>query len=810
MRRPKLALWALSILIAAALSCSVPSDLTPPPLFATDTPTPTLTPTSTPTPTPTPAPTPTPDPGEWLSDAARAMQDGDYETATELYLGLLALPLNEESTAQVRLGLGTAYLRDGDYPRAADALHDFLTTHPESDLAPDGHFLLAEALIGADEPLTATEEYRAYLSAGTVITAYVDQWIGDALYAGGAYLPAVEAYEAALTEVPDRSFEVGVREKLALVQVALEDYPAAVAQYDAILDVAQIHAYRARIEHQAAETLILAGETEAGYDRHLVVVENYPTEHYAYLSLVELVEAGRTVDDFLRGVVDYYGGAYGPAVEAFYRYMRTYPETYFGDAHWYAGLAYLAAGSPELAADEFQTLIESRPENEHWGHAWMDLAEAQGDAGYASAAIVTYQEFATTAPDHPRAPEALWEAAQLLERAGELQAAAAAYRDCHTAYPDSDYSPPALFRSGLHSYQLDKFADAAAAWDTLTAAYPASSYSPAALLWLGKLSLAQENNEAAKAAFEEASTADPAGYYGLRAADLATDPLSLSFPPTQYAPDYDAVAAQAEAEEWLAGWLGLDEAVTSSKHLSKLDHDLAADPRLQRGLELWRLGRFEEAKWELDPLRYATRSDALTQYQLALLFRDVGLYRSAILCAVRVVSLSPANTVLETPAFIARLAYPTYHEDLVLHNARESDLDPLLVFALIRQESLFESLATSTASAHGLMQVIPPTGAQIAAELGWPPDYETADLYRPYVSLRFGTYYLAQQRDRFDDRLDVALSAYNGGPFRAERWLETTGDDPDLFLELITLHEPRLYIQRIKEHLAVYRALYGG
>ena len=103
-----------------------------------------------------------------------------------------------------------------------------------------------------------------------------------------------------------------------------------------------------------------------------------------------------------------------------------------------------------------------------------------------------------------------------------------------------------------------------------------------------------------------------------------------------------------------------------------------------------------------------------------------------------------------------------------------------------------------------------PTGAQIAAELGWPPDYETADLYRPYVSLRFGTYYLTQQRDRFDDRLDVALSAYNGGPFRAERWLETTGDDPDLFLELITLHEPRLYIQRIKEHLAVYRALYGG
>jgi soluble lytic murein transglycosylase len=231
---------------------------------------------------------------------------------------------------------------------------------------------------------------------------------------------------------------------------------------------------------------------------------------------------------------------------------------------------------------------------------------------------------------------------------------------------------------------------------------------------------------------------------------------------------------------------------------------------LQRGLELWRLGRFEEAKWEFEALRRATASDALAQYQLALTFRDVGFYRSSILCATNLVALSPAAAALDAPAFVARLAYPTYYEDLALQNARLSDLDPLLVFALIRQESLFESFATSHAAAHGLMQVIPDTGAQIASELGWPPGYVTAALYRPYVSLRFGTYYLAQQRDRFDDRIDVALAAYNGGPFRAVRWLENAGDDPDLFFELITLREPRLYIQLIKEYLAVYRALYGS
>jgi soluble lytic murein transglycosylase len=56
----------------------------------------------------------------------------------------------------------------------------------------------------------------------------------------------------------------------------------------------------------------------------------------------------------------------------------------------------------------------------------------------------------------------------------------------------------------------------------------------------------------------------------------------------------------------------------------------------------------------------------------------------------------------------------------------------------------------------------------------------------------------------------VALAAYNGGPFNAQRWLERADDDPDLFLETITFGETRLYLQRIQEHYAIYRALYSA
>lgn len=812
---------ALAALLLLAISaCRTPLKLTTlssTAVTATATPVPTATPSPTPTatPTPLPTPTPTPAPDELLSDAVQAMHDGNYKAAAQSYRDLLDRRLDDETAAESQLGLGTAYLRDGQYTDAADAFRSLLAAHPATDEAHDAHFLLGEALVGAGQPLSATEAYSAYLSAGTVITPYVNRSLGDAFHAGGIYTSAVAAYQAAIAEAPHRPFEVDAREKLALSHAALENYAAAVDQYDAILEVAERRTYRARIQHQAAETLILAGQIEAGYGRHLEVVETYPTEEHAYLSLVKLVEAGRPVDDLLRGVVDYHAEAYVPAVAALYRYINAYPDTHSGDAHWYAGLSFLEADSPVLAAGEFQMLIETHPENTHWGDAWMELADTSIDRNQADEAVETYREFARIAPNHPRAPEALWEAAQLLERSGALDNAAETYVDCQARYPNSDYGPPALLRAGLLSHELGELADAAEAWKRLIDTYPDSSYHPAALLWLGKVRLARADLEAAEAAFERAHAADPLGYYGLRAAQMAADPETPAFPPTEYRPARETTEAQAEAEAWLADWLELQEA----EDLAELPPDLAADPRLRRGLELWRLGRFQQARVELENLRRAGYSDAVSQYQLALTYRDIGLYRSSILCAARVLHLSPITDALDAPAFLLRLAYPTYYENLVLENARRSDLDPLLIFAVIRQESLFESLATSHASAHGLMQVIPPTGAEIAAQLDWPPDYETPDLYRPYVSLRFGTYYLAQQRDRFGGRIDVALSAYNGGPFNAQQWLERASDpaaskpsteaDPDLYLELITLHEPRLYIQRIKEHLAVYEALYG-
>ncbi len=802
MSREKI-LTGLILLIALTLStaCAValPGVLSP-----TPTPSPSPVPAPTLTPTPSPTPTPTPLPADLLDLGEKALFVGDVEGAILAFHTAFQIAPDDETAAQALFGLGRTYLQDQAYGPAAEAFRQLLDRFPDSPLTPQAHFLLAEALVHAGDPLGAADHYRVYLEAGTRIAPYLWEWIGDALRAGGDDGGAIDAYQAALEEAPDTSFEVGVREKLALAYTALEEYDAAVAQYDAILSKAQIADYRARIAHQAAQTLLLAGRTDEGYDRHLEVVEAYPTSPWAYQSLLVLVEAGVEVDDLTRGIVDYHGGAYGPAVAALYRYIEANPD-HLGEAHYYAAMAHLQAGSPSLAAEQFRVLVETHPESDRWGDGWMGWAQALAAQGDLDGAVETYRAFVEAAPDHPRAPEALWTAAQLLEGAGRLEEAARIYEECQATYPDSDYAGPALLRAGLQHYQRGAMAAAADDWRTLAEEYPESPFRAAGFLWLGKAYLTAGKPLSATAAFSSAVQADPLGYYGLRAADLLADPLAPPFPPAEYVPPTDPDAGRAEAEEWLADWLGLP----SAERLGDLDDDLASNPRLRRGLELWELGRRDEAKAELETLRRATADDPLAQYRLALLFRDIGLYRSSILAAVRVIHLSPAETPLDAPPFLARLAYPTYYEDLILSDALEEDLPPLLVFALVRQESLFEGFATSFAYAHGLMQVIPSTGASIAQALGWPSDYETADLYRPLVSVRFGTWYLARQRDRFGGRLDVALAAYNGGPGNAARWLEAAGDDPDLFLERITLGETRLYLQRIREHYGVYARLYG-
>jgi soluble lytic murein transglycosylase len=233
-----------------------------------------------------------------------------------------------------------------------------------------------------------------------------------------------------------------------------------------------------------------------------------------------------------------------------------------------------------------------------------------------------------------------------------------------------------------------------------------------------------------------------------------------------------------------------------------------------RGTELLALGLYDEARAEFEDLRLDYAGDAESTYRLMHRFLALGLYDLGIRSARQVLDLAGLDDAgtLSAPRYFNLIRFGPYFGDLILPEAAAAGFDPLFLLSVVRQESLFQGAATSSASARGLMQVIPSTGGEIAAELGWPPGYTEADLHRPIVSVRFGTHYLRKQRDSPTSNGDlmVALAAYNGGPGSAARWLELSGGDSDLFFEVIDFEETGTYLRTIYEVFNIYRNLYVG
>ncbi len=140
--------------------------------------------------------------------------------------------------------------------------------------------------------------------------------------------------------------------------------------------------------------------------------------------------------------------------------------------------------------------------------------------------------------------------------------------------------------------------------------------------------------------------------------------------------------------------------------------------------------------------------------------------------------------------------------------------DRAAVFAVIRQESMFQVDAVSPVGARGLMQLMPGTAQDVAKMVG--EDYSPARLVTDAeYNLLLGSTYLAKQLSRYNGSLVLAAAAYNAGPGNADKWIKAYGDpradnvDPVLWVELIPFQETRTYVKRVLGNYLVYRERLG-
>jgi soluble lytic murein transglycosylase len=295
---------------------------------------------------------------------------------------------------------------------------------------------------------------------------------------------------------------------------------------------------------------------------------------------------------------------------------------------------------------------------------------------------------------------------------------------------------------------------------------PAAQADPAWVYWKGRALLARaprgEAGEAARARAHELiqSVASPFTFYGQLAIEDAGQRVALPAPP----------AAPTEAERTAA----------------------AATPGLQRSLQLIALG---------------LRNEGVREWNFTLRgMDDRALLAAAQLGCEREVWDRCINTSERIRAEIdVAQRYPTPLREQVVAAARAAEIDPALVYGLIRQESRFIMDARSSVGASGLMQLMPATARWTAKKAGidWRPELITDR----EVNLKLGTTYLKLVLDDFGGSAAMAAAAYNAGPNRPRRWREGAVVEAAAWAEGIPFNETRDYVKKVLSNATVYAVI---
>lgn len=265
-------------------------------------------------------------------------------------------------------------------------------------------------------------------------------------------------------------------------------------------------------------------------------------------------------------------------------------------------------------------------------------------------------------------------------------------------------------------------------------------------------------------------------------------------------------------------------ALKALKPIAKRHGD--AYPWLWRAIDLIVLERFDEAADELNETYLAYRdaqgSPRLRSGLLAMYTGEAPARRPmdwALRHARTAMSERDRQRLAEIAAWLGdpgiSLRFKGFRPDLrprayadeVQAAAAEYDLDPNLLFAVMRVESIYNRRIISYAGAVGLMQIMPRTGKLIAERVGY-AHFDVSDLLDPRTNVRFAAWYLSSLLKRFEGRLPLAIASYNGGPHNVRLWMRAHNANMplDAFLERIPFSQTHRYVRRVLTHYAAYRA----
>ncbi|MDO8434136.1 MAG: transglycosylase SLT domain-containing protein [Candidatus Binatus sp.] len=438
---------------------------------------------------------------------------------------------------------------------------------------------------------------------------------------------------------------------------------------------------------------------------------------------------------------------------------------------------------------------------------WIEARALKPEPEAAKRALLEYLRIA---PRGPAAAPALETLALIYWHEDQFDPARATFERLIANFPASKLAPGAMLRIGRSFEEQKRFDDARADYRRLTARYP-SSESAADARFRGPWTLYQARRyQQAAAGFEQArahanqpSDRDMCDYWRARALEKLNQEAAAraifakvaQSIDTNYYPAMAALRVSAATPE-LPAASAPDPAFNGTPSVTGAAQFHLARLQTLRAMDLREL--------EPDELKALAQeggnSSEMRRFVLAG-FAKAGAWYDAIVVATRMEKHGQlGHDVAE------RVRYPRAYWDLVQSASNRLALDPYLVLALARQESLFNPRATSVSNARGLMQLIPSTARKVAAERGM--STVAVPLYDPTVNVDLGTTYLKSLFEMFNGDSFRAVAAYNAGEHAVQKWSANFAGDDDEWVENIAYKETREYVKKVIGGRREYQLLY--
>ena len=603
--------------------------------------------------------------------------------------------------------------------------------------------------------------------------------------------------------------------RAAYEQLAAQ-YPNSLRARDAILHVGQMEMNGGQaapvpatlaklVAKDDAAALLLTGKAQEQTGNPTGALASYRRLYFYAPASIEVSEAAAAIVRLKSSTVPANAAEGLARAEKLYAAKR-YSEAY--DAYTDALSRFTNSATPELqvrraisaasarrypeASAALQTIPTS---NEGRAEAMFNLALAYGRAKQWAPARTTADELRRNNPNSPWTMRAFVQLGQRAEEASDDVNANYYYRAAVSSFAGNAEVTPAQFYLAWATHNSKNFAESSKLLTEHLALYAGnnSDFRGKAAYWAARDSERAGKLAEARAIYQGILARYDANWYGHLAQQRLDDMArNGSAPQTQFPAD---------------SLVGRAVAALQTVTVAEETAGPGEDERIAKSDQLAIVGSDDWAMNELDSAAAAAPASPRINLAIAKIYRA----KNDNVQALNYLKRSYPDYSQMKPEEMRRdewdVFYPLQFWDIITQESRARGLDPYQVAGLIRQETVFNPRAVSSARAYGLMQLLVPTASTTARQEGLNRAITMDSLFEPRLNIQLGTAYFKDQLNKYG-RIEYVAAAYNAGPGRVVQWRASLPLQMDEWQEAVPFRETRLYIQGVVRNTLQYRRLY--